>query len=124
MRKHARMGGAITPIAEHLENQLLREDRSALETVEPIRRQVERGLESEDLLGDRASDGRALHETVTGEPASRINTLADAAKNRVRVRRHVVETRPRTVDSRARGCRKAMDEPLEAGARKALVHEP
>ena len=63
--KCARVGDGIAPKAELLENQLLGEDRPALEAVEPIRGEVERRLETENLLGDRASDGRALHEAVT-----------------------------------------------------------
>ena len=63
--KCARVGDGIAPKAGLLENQLLGEDRPALEAVEPIRGEVERRLETENLLGDRASDGRALHEAVT-----------------------------------------------------------
>src|SRR6266566_580399 len=64
-RRCARAGDVIAPKPELLQNQLLREDRSALEAVEPVRGEVESGLETENLLGDRASDGRALHEAVT-----------------------------------------------------------
>ena len=63
--KCARVGDSIASKAELLENQLLGEDRPALEAVEPVRGEVERGLETENLLGDRASNGRALHEAVT-----------------------------------------------------------
>jgi hypothetical protein len=64
-RKSARVGDGTAPKAQLLENQLLGEDRPALEAVEPVWGEVERGLETENLLGDRASDGRALHEAVT-----------------------------------------------------------
>src|SRR6266487_506168 len=63
-RKCARVGDGIAPKAQLLQNKLLGEDRPALEAVEPVRGEVEGGLETENLLGDRASDGRALHEAV------------------------------------------------------------
>jgi hypothetical protein len=64
-RKSARVGDGIAPIARFLENQLFREDRSAVEAVEPVRGEVERRSETENLLGDRPADGGTLHEAVT-----------------------------------------------------------
>src|SRR5204862_4237998 len=47
-----------------LKHHLLGKDGALAETVEPVRREVDRGLLLEELVSNRTSDRRGLHEAV------------------------------------------------------------
>src|ERR671922_2243495 len=86
-----------------LEHERLGKDGVAGEAVEPVRREVERRFARRELLRDRLANRGCLHEAMAGEPTGRIDALPDPADDGMRVRRHVVETRPRASDADA-GC--------------------
>src|SRR5919106_4947507 len=95
-----------------LQDDLLRKDRSRAEAFQPVGGEIERRSALDYLLGDGAADGRRLHEPVAGEAAGGVDALADPADDRMRVRAHVVEPRPRPSDAGAPRGREAAAEPL------------
>src|SRR5439155_6871674 len=71
-----------------LEHELLGEGRAGFEPAESVRREVVLRRTVEDLLRERASHGRRLHEAVAGETTCRIDALGDASNDRMRIRGH------------------------------------
>src|SRR6476646_832797 len=104
-------------------DELLRERRPLVEPRQPVRRQVARGLAVKELLGNRADDGRRLHEAVAGESACCIEAVADRADDRMRIGSHVVEAGPRAGDAGFASRRIAVRETLEPVAENRLVDD-
>ena len=71
---------------------------------------------------DCAANCRGLHEAVSREAARGVEPVTDRADDRMGVRRHVVEARPRAGDARPRRRRVAMSEPLEPVVEHRFVH--
>src|SRR5690242_6519001 len=86
-----------------LEHEGLREALALRKTTRAVGRQVELGFTAQQLLSDRASNGRGLHEAVAGESAGGVDAVADPADDRVCVRGHVVEPGPGAHDRSSGG---------------------
>src|SRR6185437_6852315 len=104
-------------------DELLRERRPLGESRQAVRREIERGLAVQELFGNRAADGRRLHESVAGESACCIEAVAYRSDDRMRIGGHVVEAGPRACDAGLAGRRIAVRETLEPVAEDRLVDD-